>query len=300
MDLETLEIWGSLDEVTRGSTLINLYENLLEGNIDPIHYFEKLSEIIPKEEKQLILNLALGHLRSLYWDFFEQEQRLELAPELESKLWETMLAQEDPSRKKIFYNSWENVVLTNSGLDKLYRIWEQSFKVDDLPLSENDFIGMAGTLAIKDPSIAESVTDIQLERINNPDRKRRFEFIKPALSPDQETRDLLFESLKNEENRQTESWVLGALGYLHHPLRTGASEKYILPSLELLEEIQVTGDIFFPGRWMGATLGNYNSDSAVNTVRGFLADRPDYNYQLRLKILQSADMLFRMNALKKE
>ncbi|MFV1883096.1 MAG: M1 family metallopeptidase [Balneola sp.] len=297
-DLATIQFWQELDDVIKGSALVNMYENLLEGNIDPIQYFEELSKILPEEENQLILNLALGHLRSLYWGFFDQEQRIKAAPELESMLWQTMLAQEDASRKKIFYDSWESVVLTDSGLDRLYRIWEQSFKVDDLPLSENDFIGLAGTLAIKDPSIAESVTDSQLERINNPDRKRRFEFIKPALSPNQEVRDLFFESLKDEENRQTESWVLGALGYLHHPLRTEVSEKYILPSLELLEEIQVTGDIFFPGRWMGATLENYNSDSAVKTVREFLADRPDYNYQLRLKILQSADMLVRMNALK--
>ena len=298
LDLTMLDSWLVLDDVAKGSALINLYENLLDGNVDPAGYFEKLTWLIPEEENQLILNLALGHLRSVYWDFFDQEKRLAEAPDLEAMLWEAMMEQEESSRKKIFFNAWEGVVLTESGLDKLYRIWEKTETVDHLFLSENDFIGMAGTLTIKNPAVAEEVVEKQQERIQNPDRKRRFEFIRPALSANQSVRDAFFESLKDEKNRQTESWVLGALGYLHHPLRTAESEKYILPSLELLQEIQVTGDIFFPGRWMDATLGNYHSDAAVETVRKFLADRPDYNYQLKLKILQAADMMFRMNELR--
>ena len=47
-------------------------------------------------------------------------------------------------------------------------------------------------------------------------------------------------------NRRREPWVLEGLGNLHHPLRAEASAKYVQPSLELLREIQQTGDIFFP------------------------------------------------------
>jgi hypothetical protein len=65
--------------------------------------------------------------------------------------------------------------------------------------------------------------------------------------------------------------------------------------LELLQEIQITGDIFFPKNWLDATLENYNSPSAVHTVTAFLHERPDYNEQLRMKILQSADMMTRAN-----
>ena len=64
-----------------------------------------------------------------------------------------------------------------------------------------------------------------------------------------------------------------------------------------MQEIQVTGDIFFPKRWLDATLRNYRSTSAVTTVRTFREDRPDYNEQLEMKILQSADMLFRANSI---
>lgn len=84
---------------------------------------------------------------------------------------------------------------------------------------------------------------------------------------------------------------------LHHPLRTAHSEQFIVDSLLLLEEIQRTGDIFFPKRWLDETLGNHRSATAVQAVRAFLDERPEYNRQLRMKILQSADMMLRANTL---
>ncbi|MFT5711570.1 MAG: aminopeptidase N, partial [Halioglobus sp.] len=39
----------------------------------------------------------------------------------------------------------------------------------------------------------------------------------------------------------------------------------------------------------------YNSTSAVRTVTRFLEERPNYNKQLRMKILQSGDMMIRAN-----
>ena len=70
-----------------------------------------------------------------------------------------------------------------------------------------------------------------------------------------------------------------------------------MPSLDLLQEIQITGDVFFPKDWLDATLSNHRSSSAVRTVNAFLQERPEYNEQLRMKILQSADLMFRANVM---
>ena len=101
------------------------------------------------------------------------------------------------------------------------------------------------------------------------------------------------------ENRHTEPWVLSALRYLHHPLRIGFSEIYLKRSLNVLEDIQITGDIFFPGRWLNATFKYYQSDAAVATVNNFLTENLDYNYQLKLKILQNSDQMKRANKILK-
>jgi aminopeptidase N len=92
--------------------------------------------------------------------------------------------------------------------------------------------------------------------------------------------------------------VLEALSYLHHPLRSMESERYILPSLELLEEIRATGDIFFPRDWIETTLHYHSSDAALSTVSGFLGARPAYPERLRLIVLQAADHGIRANRIR--
>src|SRR5205823_12651614 len=99
--------------------------------------------------------------------------------------------------------------------------------------------------------------------------------------------------LKEVKNRRREPWVLEGLNYLHHPLRADQSEKHIRAALDLLVEIQRTGDIFFPTRWMNATLSGHNTRSAADIVRGFLAEQKQYPIRLRRVILQAADELFR-------
>jgi aminopeptidase N len=90
-----------------------------------------------------------------------------------------------------------------------------------------------------------------------------------------------------------------ALSYLHHPLRTGASEKYLPQSLALLADIQRTGDIFFPQSWLQATFNWYQTPTAAATIRSFLNNHPGYNPKLKAKILQSADNVFRAEQLAK-
>ena len=186
-----------------------------------------------------------------------------------------------------------SIALTDSGYTWLKRIWAKEESISGLPLSERDYIALASELALRGKSDNQAILNSQLDRINNSDRKARFAFIMPALSNEENVRDEFFESIKKEENRAREPWVQSAVGYLNHPIRAVSAEKYILPSLELLDEIQRTGDIFFPARFISATLGGHQSENAVQIVNSFLDDRPDYSPQLRLKILQAADGLYR-------
>jgi aminopeptidase N len=208
-----------------------------------------------------------------------------------------MLRHGEPSKRKIVFEAFADIALTPDGLARTRDVWSGAMSVDELALGENDLIDIAQSLAVRLPDAAKTIVELQVSRTENPDSLRRLEFIAPSLSADPAVRDEFFASLADEANRSTESWVLDALANLHHPVRTAASERYILPSLELLQEIQVTGDIFFPKRWLDATLRNYSSTSAASTVRTFLDKRPDYNAQLRMKILQAADHLFRANSI---
>ena len=115
----------------------------------------------------------------------------------------------------------------------------------------------------------------------------------PALSPDAQKRDAFFASLALADNRQHERWVADGLRYLNHPTRRSHAERYIKPSLDMLQEIQRTGDIFFPLDWTNAVLGGHNSTAELETVTSFLAAHPDYPPRLRQVIEQNSDQLIR-------
>ena len=106
-------------------------------------------------------------------------------------------------------------------------------------------------------------------------------------------RKAFFESLKKEENRQIERWTLDALRYLNHPLREKEALAYLPQALDLLKEIQVTGDIFFPYNWLSVSYSGHQSKEAGDITRRFLEDRPDYPENLKLKILQTSDLVLR-------
>jgi len=153
---------------------------------------------------------------------------------------------------------------------------------------------MAEELAVRGVPNAKSILEQQVERTKNPDRRQRLMCVIPALSEDAAERDRFFESLTDVANRRHEPWALEGAAYLNHPLRERASIKYIQPSLELLQEIQRTGDIFFPKRWMDVTLGGHRSPAASRIVRRFVARLPrSYPDRLRRIVLSSADNLFR-------
>ncbi|MBS9766351.1 MAG: hypothetical protein KGV44_02280 [Flavobacteriaceae bacterium] len=59
--------------------------------------------------------------------------------------------------------------------------------------------------------------------------------------------------------------------------------------LNLLEKIQLTGDIFFPKSWLENSAGNYNSKKAQDIVNTYLSTHKNINKTLKNKLLQVVD-----------
>jgi aminopeptidase N len=102
--------------------------------------------------------------------------------------------------------------------------------------------------------------------------------------------------LADLNNRRRESWVLDAMTYLNHPLRSGSSIRYLEQSLTLAAEIKRTGDIFFPLAWLSAAQDGHQSRAAADIVAHFLRTHQTLEPRLRGKMLQAADGLFRAAA----
>jgi aminopeptidase N len=286
------------DPLVRGIVWLSLWDAMLEGRVPPTRIVDLTIAALRSETDAQLAERVLAYLETAYWRYLDDGERRERAAQTEEILWNLMQRASTASGKATYFNSFRSIALTKTALDRLRSIWREETDIPGLTLSEGDYTRLALELAVREVEDWDLILVQQAERIQNPDRRDQFEFVRPALSADPLVRQRFFESLSDAANREHEPWALEGLRYLHHPLRAPTSEQYILPSLELLEEIQATGDIFFPKRWLDATLGGHSSSSAAAVVRRFLESHPDYPSQLKGKVLQSADGLFRAASLK--
>lgn len=282
------------DPLTRGAALVSLWESMLEGNVAPSKVRDQLLAAVARESDELNVSQMLDYLRAAFWRYTAPDDRPALAPRIESVLRAGLDQAKTTTSKAAWFNAYRAVATTAGALAWLERVWRHEVTIPNLPLAEQDDASLALDLAVRDVADADKILATQLGRFKNPDRKARFAFVMPAVSRDSEVRARFFESLKDVNNRRREAWVLDGARLLHHPLRAAASKKFVRPALDLVWEIQRTGDIFFPKRWADATLGGYQSPQTASEVRNFI-DRlpPDYPPRLRWVLLSAADPLFR-------
>ncbi len=285
------------DVVARAAGWIDLWEMMLEGKVSTAAMTDLALALAAPDQDELLAEAALDGLETLFWRFTDPATRAERAARIEPVLWSWIRQATTSSAKGAYLDAWRSMALSPGALARMHALWSGDDSIPGLSLSDNDRSALAFALAVREAPGWDDVLRAQRDAIENPDRRARFEFIMPAVSADPAVRDSFFAALAEPANRTHEEWVVAALRYLHHPLRAESSRRYIEPSLVMLEEIHDTGDIFFPGRWLGATLGGHSSPAAARIVRDFIDTHPDLPPRLRGKLLQEADPLFRAAAL---
>lgn len=281
------------DPVLRGSAWMVIADALWEGQASPEAVLDLVLDALQTEPDQQMVAFLIGLARSTYWSLLTPEARAERSTAIEGALWDGLAGAQEATLKATWFNGWRGVVSSPDGIERLRGIWSESDSINGLTLSESDFTALAEVLALLDPGTASEVLDEQRARIRNPDRLDRFDFVRPALSSDPQVRESFFSGLADPARREREPWVLDAVAYLNHPLRQDHARSYLRPGLELLGEIQRTGDIFFPGRWLDALLGGHNTPEAAEIVVDVASSADDLGPRLVGKLLQAADGVVR-------
>lgn len=287
------------DEVARGYQFINLYENMLLGAISPLETYFVFLAAIQKEKNELITNYLSGRIQEIYWTFLTAVQQDKIQVRTEHSIFGLLQKDLPTNIKKTLFGLYQSIAISKNGKENLYAIWSITNTINNLFLNENDFTSLAIKLAIYQHPKVNEIIEIQQNNISNPDRLERFKRLLPSLSNDEKVRDAFMQSLLQKENREKESWVQTALTTIHHPLRQQSSIKHLKSILEKLEEVQLTGDIFFPKGWLSSSIGNYSSKEANEILQEFLDENPNYNPILLKKLLQTTDNLARAQNIKK-
>ncbi|MBX3288977.1 MAG: hypothetical protein KF855_06485 [Acidobacteria bacterium] len=96
------------------------------------------------------------------------------------------------------------------------------------------------------------------------------------------------------ENKDiSESWIEAAFGPWNSIRHSALTLPYLERSLKELPNHKANRKIFFVNGWLGAFIGGQRSEEALNIINKFLADNPNLDNDLRLKILENADTIER-------
>jgi len=278
-----------LNPVTRLSAIINLHEHLIRRYVEPAPLFEVLRKQFLIEDNIQIISLLLN----IFKDIIKLYNNIAIL--FENIILDIIYNNDKKDFKQILFNYFIENSLSYLIID-LYDIWYKQNPPNGIYITENQYISLSFELSVRLPELADTILQHQLLRLTHPDKIREFTFIAPALSPRKEVRDSVFSSLLQAKNREVEPWVVKSLHYLNHPLRQTDAIDYIVPALEVLPEIQRTGDIFLPSNWCTALLDGHTTPEAAQQLRNFLDTHHTMPPLLKNKILQAGDWLLRLPA----
>ncbi len=271
-----------LDPILRGSILIMIHEAVIRGDIDASTFINEMSNYLDNEKNQLLYSLAISYVTECYLQF-------ETVPNehLESILWNIFQNDNDSSRRIIALRAYVGIMDSKNALSNINHLYLDEKQLENKKISMRDQISICYELSLHHPEKAEELLSIQRGRIKDPNLLKEFEFVSPAVSPSLSKRDSVFHSLLLAENREIEPWAGRSLSLLNHRLREVDSRKYIMEGLSEVQEVQQTGDIFFPKSWASSLLRNHLPQVVKDSVNLFFMDKPNYPKMLKNKILMN-------------
>ena len=252
--------------LTRGSAFVALWDSMLDGRLRPPVMRDELLAGLAQETDELLLQWMLDSTRVIFWRFTRDADRPALARRLEPVLRKGLIDSRTTSHKSAWFAAIRSVATSVETVAWLESVWRRDTRIDGLPLSGD----RRGRSRVRSCGPRRTGHAEHRGRPTCPLHQRRpsgplcIHHAGPFGDPT--VRGAFFASLRNPRNRVREAWVLDAVRYLHHPLRAVSSAPLVRPALDLLWEIQRTGDIFFPKRWADATLSGYQS--AETAARG--------------------------------
>ena len=275
-----LNSWPNYSELERYSAVLTLYENYHLGNMEAMTLFQSLYNGLTREHNDLVASTICSTFGTLMTRLDDTER-----VNAELQLFEMAQNHNMESVRQALMRRLSLKATSADVINDLYAIWESK---GALFFNQRDYMGMAYHLALMLPERWQEILAVQRARLATEDERREFDFISRACNPDEQVQQQLFNDMLKVENRRVEPWVRTMLALLNDPTREPMSNRYLAPGLDALEDIQRTGDIFFPGYWLSNLLNGHRSDEARQIVNAWIESHQSLSPALMNKLLENA------------
>ena len=313
-------IQNEKDEFLRSMMWGALWDSVRESELDPKEYVELVIKVLsgtPTEDETTVASL-LNRVSTAITYYIPDKQRDEIAPRLEAILIEKMRSAPTLGQRITYYRALLNVGSTENARSVLKELSRQQSvppavaggsetatknppataggtaphsSGSSIPLKTKDRFDIVTKLAsLADPDAERLLAD--LEKTETSDDAKRYAYAARAAFPTKETKEKYWSDFRTNKEI-SESWIEAAFGPFNSVRHADLTLPYLERALKELPNHKRNRKIFFVNGWLAAFIGGQKSEQALAIVNKFLADNPNLDRDLRLKILENVDIIER-------
>jgi aminopeptidase N len=304
------------DDFLRSMMYGSLWDSVREAELDPKDFVELAIKNVGTEKDEMIVSAILSRTNTAFAYYLDEKNRNELSPKLENVLFERMKNAETLGQRITFYRAFLNVANSLAARKALkdilkgeryivagtfQRITETpkgAAFVPSLPeLKTKDKFDILAKLFILNDKDAESFFTELVKTETSDDAKRYAYAAKAGIATVENKAKYFNDFVANKEI--SESWIESAFVPFNSIKHSELTLKYLEKALLELPNLKRNRKIFFVNGWLSAFIGGQKSEEALAIVNKFLADNPNLDKDLRLKILENVDVIERAVKIRK-
>ncbi|MBK7391807.1 MAG: ERAP1-like C-terminal domain-containing protein [Chloracidobacterium sp.] len=307
-------IQNEKDPFLRSMMWGSLWDSVREAELDPKVYVELVVKNLATEQDETIVSSILGRVGTAMNYYLPDAQRNAIAPRLETILLDRLQHAPTAGQRITFYRAFVTTASTAKGREVLKEMLAQGSSAtrtgENHPVGETPTPllrkeGSQSAVPLRTKDRFDIVTRLiilgdadapkrlaQLEKTETGDDAKRYAYAARAGFATAENKAKYWSDFTANKDI-SESWIEAAFGPFNSVRHSDLTLPYLERALAELPNHKRTRKIFFVNGWLGAFIGGQKSETALSIVNKFLADNPNLDRDLRLKILENVDLIER-------
>ena len=301
------------DDFLRSMMWGTLWDSVREAELNPKDYVELAIKNIAVETDELTIQTILNRVSTAMNYYLSDAQRAEVALPLESLLLGGMLRAKTTGQKITFFRAYLNLASSAEAQAMLKKILKSGGKPIEIetigsvtgkmpqlelpPLKTKDKFDIVTRLLILENKRLSGNNEAErllaeLEKTETSDDAKRYAYAAGAGVGTKAAKEKYFNDFLNNKEI-SESWIEAAFVPFNSVRHSELTLPYLEKALAELPNLKRSRKIFFVNGWLAAFIGGQKDEKALAAVNKFLADNPNLDKDLRLKILENVDALER-------
>ena len=205
-----------------------------------------------------------------------------------------------PGQRITYYRAYIGIASSPKAHDVLKQMLEQSSvsgphvskgsPVTTSIRTKDKFDIVTRLIILGDPEAPKLLAN--LEKTETGDDAKRYAYAARAAFATAENKSKYWNDFVNNKDI-SESWIESAIGPFNSLKQSDLTLPYLERALAQLPDLKRNRKIFFVNNWLAAFISGQRSPEALAVVNKFLADNPNLDNDLRLKILENVDLIDR-------